>query len=235
MDRRKFILGLGALILPAGLGTLWAASGGVHVVRKGDTLSGLAVRYGVSVRELKQANGLNSDLIRIGQSLKIPESSRNTANLAAMLAGIRVDRSRWKYIVAHHSATKYGNAEIYDRNHRRRGMQNGLAYHFVIGNGVNSGDGEIEIGPRWRKQLEGGHVKRREINLQGIGICMVGNFEKSHPSRKQLASFRALVDHLGGNVLKNNYKFAVHKEIDRNHTVCPGRNFPVRAMHQRYG
>jgi hypothetical protein len=42
-----------------------------------------------------------------------------------------------------YSAIKDGNAASYDRAHRRRGMENGLAYHFVIGNGVDSGDGEI--------------------------------------------------------------------------------------------
>jgi len=227
--------GLAGLLLPAGFTALSAASTSLHNVSKGDTLSGIAVRYGVTVRDIKRANGLNSDLIKIGQSLKIPPSSSDLVDVEKLLSGTRVDRSRWKYIVGHHSATKYGNAEIYGRNHRRRGMSNGLAYHFVIGNGIDSGDGEIEIGPRWKKQLEGGHVRKREVNLEGIGICLVGNFEETHPSSKQLASFRQLVDHLGGDVLKNRYTFAVHKEIDRNHTVCPGRNFPVRAMHQRYG
>lgn len=235
MYRRNFIVGLAGLLLPVGLGNLWAAGGSVHIVRKGDTLSGLATRYGVSVSALKRANGLKSDLIKVGQSLKIPEMLPAGQDLSKLLAGIRVERGHWKYIVGHHSATKYGNAEIYNRNHLRRGMENGLAYHFVIGNGVDSGDGEIEVGPRWKKQLEGGHVRKREVNLQGIGICMVGNFEETHPSKKQLASFTALVDHLGGNVLRDRYKFAVHKEIDKNHTVCPGRNFPVKAMHQRYG
>jgi LysM repeat protein len=229
------MLGIAGLLLPVSAGKLWAANGSVHVVRKGDTLSALAVRYGVTVHDLKRANGLKSDLIKIGQSLNIPSAVAAGQDVRKLLSGIRVDRSRWKYIVGHHSATKYGNAEIYDRNHRRRGMQNGLAYHFVIGNGVDSRDGEIEIGPRWRKQLEGGHVRKREVNLQGVGICLVGNFQKTHPTRKQLASFTALVDHLGGDLMRNRYTFAVHKEIDRNHTVCPGRNFPVKAMHQRYG
>lgn len=235
MKRRHFIAGLAGLLLPAGLGTLWAAGESLHIVRRGDTLSGLALRYGVSVAELKRANALKSDLIRIGQTLKIPVSTAGTAEIARLLAGTRVDRGRWKYIVGHHSATKYGNAEIYERNHRRRGMQNGLAYHFVIGNGVDSGDGEIEVGPRWKKQLEGGHVRSREVNLHGIGICLVGNFQETHPSRKQINAFTRLVDYLGGDVLNNRYTFAVHKEIDRNHTVCPGRNFPVKAMHQRFG
>ena len=228
------MIGLAAVVLPGSLGALWA-NASVHVVRKGDTLSSLATRYGVTVNELKRVNNLKSDLIRIGQTLTVPLASGSGQDIHKLLAGTRVDVSRWKYIVGHHSATKFGNATIYDRNHRRRGMENGLAYHFVIGNGINSGDGEIEIGPRWKNQVEGGHVRRREINLQGIGICLVGNFQEIHPSRKQMASFTSLVDYLGRDVLKNNFTFAVHKEIDRNHTLCPGRNFPLKAMHARFG
>ena len=59
--------------------------------------------------------------------------------------------------------------------------------------------------------------------------------EKKKRQEEKLAAFKNLVDHLGGKVLNNRYTFAVHKEIDRNHTVCPGRNFPVKAMHLRYG
>ena len=43
-----------------------------HVVRKGDTLSGVASLYGVSLRQLRAANGLRSDVVRVGQKLTIP-------------------------------------------------------------------------------------------------------------------------------------------------------------------
>jgi nucleoid-associated protein YgaU len=43
-----------------------------HTVVKGDTLYGLARRYNTSVAKIKSANGLSSDLIRIGQRLRIP-------------------------------------------------------------------------------------------------------------------------------------------------------------------
>lgn len=42
------------------------------VVQKGDTLSGISSLAGVSVESIREANGLKSDVIRIGQVLKIP-------------------------------------------------------------------------------------------------------------------------------------------------------------------
>ena len=43
----------------------------VHIVRRGETLSHLSHRYGVSVRSIMKANGLRSSRIRIGQRLVI--------------------------------------------------------------------------------------------------------------------------------------------------------------------
>ncbi len=43
-----------------------------HKVKSGDTLSEIALRYGVSTRRLKSYNRLKNDQIRIGQVIKIP-------------------------------------------------------------------------------------------------------------------------------------------------------------------
>lgn len=43
-----------------------------HTVRKGDTLYGLAKRYGTSVSVIQRANGISGSTIRIGQKIKIP-------------------------------------------------------------------------------------------------------------------------------------------------------------------
>ena len=47
-------------------------SGSKYTVVKGDTLSAIARKKGSSVAKIKAANGLSSDLIRLGQTLKIP-------------------------------------------------------------------------------------------------------------------------------------------------------------------
>jgi len=44
-----------------------------HVVQKGDTLSSIAKSYGVTVADLKKANNLAGDDIKIGQKLVIPK------------------------------------------------------------------------------------------------------------------------------------------------------------------
>ncbi|WP_404591429.1 LysM peptidoglycan-binding domain-containing protein [Enterococcus sp. UD-01] len=46
-------------------------SGKTHVVKSGNTLWGLAQQYGTSVQKLKQLNNLASDIIYIGQTLKV--------------------------------------------------------------------------------------------------------------------------------------------------------------------
>ena len=43
-----------------------------HVIKRGDTLSEIAVRYRVSFKKLKDFNGLRNDTIQLGQTLKIP-------------------------------------------------------------------------------------------------------------------------------------------------------------------
>ena len=44
-----------------------------HKVSRGDSLSYIAFRYHVSATAIRQANHLNSDVIHIGQELKIPQ------------------------------------------------------------------------------------------------------------------------------------------------------------------
>ncbi len=57
--------------------------GKVHVVRRGDTLAKVAVRYGVSVAALSRANNLrNPNLIYVGQRLWIPTSNSAAASTA---------------------------------------------------------------------------------------------------------------------------------------------------------
>jgi len=135
----------------------------------------------------------------------------------------------WKYIVIHHSASSSGSAVEFDKYHReKRGWENGLGYHFVIGNGIGSGDGQIEIGGRWINQIDGAHAGVQEYNHHGIGICLVGNFNDSYPTAAQMASLSILVEYLQGRCRIPSENIIMHRHIRK--TECPGRNFPYYKL-----
>ena len=48
-------------------------SASAYSIKKGDTLSAIARKHGTTVSKLKAANGMSSDSIREGKSLKIPK------------------------------------------------------------------------------------------------------------------------------------------------------------------
>jgi hypothetical protein len=143
-----------------------------------------------------------------------------------------VKRRRWQFIVVHNSGTRQGNARAFDYYHRKvRRMQNGLAYHFVIGNGTSSGNGQIEIGDRWRRQINGGHVHSDYLNNISLGICLVGDFNRDQPTRAQLESCEELIRYLRercGKVGLRSIVVRPHREMNppRWATDCPGDDFP---------
>lgn len=143
-----------------------------------------------------------------------------------------VKRRRWQFIVVHNSGTRQGNARVFDYYHRHvRRMQNGLAYHFVIGNGTSTGNGQIEVGDRWRRQINGGHVHSDYLNNISLGICLVGDFNRSQPTRAQLDSCEELVRYLRqrcGKTDRGTIPVRPHREMNppRWATDCPGDDFP---------
>ena len=239
-SRRQFLLqhsrhaalAVGGLALFNPLDLLAATLGRYHVVKRGDNLTVIARRYGTTVSNLKIWNGLSSDIIIPGQ--KIYLKAQHSALPLTTINRPRINTSKWRNIIVHHSATGNGNAKIFDAAHRRRGMENGLAYHFVICNGTNgSADGKVEVGARWLRQIKGGHVKSETYNANSIGICVVGNFQEKWVTRRQQASLIALVDYLKNTTLRGRPRFRVHRELEQ--TVCPGKNFPVTKMHALFG
>lgn len=81
--RKAYIVGYGrpkyAAGANAGAGAGSAAkpsTSGTHTVKKGETLSQIAVRYGTTIQALVNANGIkNANVISVGQKLKIPAKS----------------------------------------------------------------------------------------------------------------------------------------------------------------
>ncbi|MSR76641.1 MAG: N-acetylmuramoyl-L-alanine amidase [Candidatus Omnitrophica bacterium] len=159
--------------------------------------------------------------IKSGQKLTIP----NVQGAKPIIP--LYPNSRWTHIVIHHTATHEGNAFTIDQIHHRRGFWNGLGYHFLINNGTDGKeDGQIEVGPRWVKQMQGAHANAAGMNEHGIGISLVGNFSERRVSRAELNALVFLVK-----TLQQYYKIPFinvirHGDVPGKNTECPGNNFP---------
>lgn len=210
-------------------------SGGVyHIVGSGQNLYRISKAYGVDMQVIMRANNIkNPNQIGVGEKLFIPKVASPVCVVRRAfekqepvenIVGPKQYKVRWRTITVHHSGTKEGNAESFDRNHRRRHM-GGLFYHFVIGNGTDSGDGEIEVGWRWARQIE--------VNRKGdIQICLVGNFSQQEISPAQYNSLLSLI-----RVLEQEYNIPTsrirrHNGLAGCFTECPGRKFPYQRLLQ---
>ncbi len=149
-------------------------------------------------------------------------------------------KHRWRYIVVHNSGTRQGNAKAFAYYHLKvRKMPNGLAYHFVIGNGTSSGNGQVETGNRWIRQINGGHVHSDYLNSIALGICLVGDFNSEKPTPEQMEALEELIRYLRNRVGKTERKYAVvkvHKDINPPQwpTDCPGDQFPDGWLYRKF-
>jgi N-acetylmuramoyl-L-alanine amidase len=149
----------------------------------------------------------------------------------------RLER-KWTAIVIHHSDTANGSATIFDKYHKEIKYWEGIGYDFVIGNGTNSGDGQVEVTFRWREQRTGAHCKTpgNWANERAVGICLVGNFNQTWPTARQMRSLVKLV-----RFLQDRYGIPKSRIYGHNTTPgardtdCPGKRFPMARLKSMLG
>lgn len=144
-----------------------------------------------------------------------------------------LQRDRWLRVVIHHSGSAFGSADTIAAEHAARGLQ-GLGYHFVIGNGQGSRDGELFVGARWLDQLPGAHVAGPEAawnNQHAIGICLVGDGDRRGFTPAQLARLTELVTTLSRQLGIPEDQVVLHRDLAP--TSSPGRMFPEASLRER--
>jgi hypothetical protein len=157
-------------------------------------------------------------------------------------------RGRWTSIVVHHSASDKSSPQSMHLYHlTQRGWKHGLGYHFVVGNGIGYPEGQVFVGSRWKRQLTGAHCRSRRgsffgawrpdnyFNEHGVGVCLIGNFEKSRPTERQLRALAELLAFLcdAGGISPN--RIYGHGEVT-GRTLCPGKHVNmdvIRRMARR--
>jgi N-acetyl-anhydromuramyl-L-alanine amidase AmpD len=164
------------------------------------------------------------------QALARSTSRRNGTPAAPRSWTPPVKSNRWECIVIHHSATDFGGARRFDKGHKDKGWDD-LGYHFVVGNGSDTRDGQVEVGPRWKEQRHGAHCRSPEdyYNEHGIGICLVGNFDEGPPTAAQTQNLTKLVRFLCRKYDIPASKVYTHGGVTHM-TACPGKHFNVKAL-----
>jgi hypothetical protein len=166
----------------------------------------------------------------------VPVATALTVDPAAATETIALDHTRWQSIVIHHSGTPSGSPDSLDRAHRSIGFAS-LGYHFVIGNGIDFGDGAVARGPRWIAQQPGAHVRERAagatpdaawFNEHGIAICLIGNGERRTFTDAQVRSLIDLVTDLQREFGIPDSQVFLHSDLTN--ATSPGRFFPVAAF-----
>ena len=143
-----------------------------------------------------------------------------------------------KYVVLHHSATNVtGDGSMladsimrYHQSKWKASFPNYVCdYHYMVGPTGKVFKGQPE-------EFAGWHATNYLINLESIGVCFLGNFEKERMSVSQFeAGVKLLKDIVNRydieseNVLR--HKDVVSDETGRkNSTLCPGKYFPYEEM-----
>lgn len=138
----------------------------------------------------------------------------------------------WEGIVIHDSRRLSGSAKSIDQEHTNAGL-GGLGYHFVLGNGKGSEDGQIEIGFRWQHQYVGAHSGGPQgdwRNRRAISICLVGDGDREPLTEKQIDSLTWLVRQL-----QQQFQISADRviiETDRTDGGA-GRLFPVAGFRRQ--
>lgn len=130
-----------------------------------------------------------------------------------------------KRIVVHHSASDI-DTTIQDihRWHLNRNYA-GVGYHYAV-----YPDGSIWRGrPEWARGAHAYQDPQHDANVDGIGICLIGNFQTEKPTEEQMESLVWLIQDIY-------IRFPGIAVIGHKHvmpTACPGALFPWKELYAR--
>jgi N-acetyl-anhydromuramyl-L-alanine amidase AmpD len=198
----------------------------------GPTSSASPAAWDADSQDPVQTGATASSRVRRASSTERLKPFVDESNANELMYPNKADRP-WRYIVLHHSAAPTGSYDQIDGEHRKILGIDGCGYHFVIGNGTGSKDGQIEVSQRWNNQKQGAHTRNartHDADEYGIGICLVGDFDQQPPSARQIAATQALINYLSKRYNISSSNVRTHAHLAATKTVCPGKYFPSEAI-----
>jgi hypothetical protein len=151
-------------------------------------------------------------------------STEGRASLDGVFATqVGAEPSRWKAIYIHHSKTPGGNAASVSQ------VDGACGDHFVIGNGQNAQDGQIQFTNRWDLQQPADPAPGvARVDPACITICLAGDFDNATPTATQLKRLGQLVQ-----TLQERHRIPASQVwiLDVPHTAAGvGKYFPTGAF-----
>lgn len=129
-----------------------------------------------------------------------------------------------KKLVVHHSASARSSTKKSDIDlwHKQRGFAQ-IGYHKVI-----ESNGSIVAGRP--EATQGAHAKG--TNSDSLGVCVVGNFEKEHPSPAQITSLISVLTDWCKVYKLNSSNIYGHTNVlgGTTKTSCPGKHLNASLL-----
>ena len=206
-----------------------------YVVKRGDTLSVIGKMFSVDYHVIADYNGIkNVNVIRVGQELKIPVNSANTAkkdscektplNIKTNLAhksnyGNQRDLSLIEVFLVFHYTGNDGDTDEANGKYFNGPNRNASAHYFVDDDSITNTVPENFVAYHCGTKKKYYHPKCRNSNSIGIEMCDTQKNGVYNLSPKTRANAIAL-----GKMLMKKYNIPISRVVrhyDVTHKICP--------------
>ncbi len=167
--------------------------------------------------------------VKYARALNAPQGKWKhlTREMRARIDATGLSTGRWRRIELDSSGTEIGDARTLGQFQKDvQGVKGGLAWHFLIGNGTRSDDGEIEAGPRWDHQVPAA-MALAGSDVETLHVALVGDFHHHAVTDAQLAALDELVDYLRA-------KIGLVEVEGRDKGRALGKWFPEKMLESAY-
>ena len=129
-----------------------------------------------------------------------------------------------QFIIIHHTQRNNDWPSFIRWRHRHLRRWDDIGYHYIIGNTRPfTKDGKIYIGRA--ENVEGAHALG--YNFKSIGVCLIGNFNKTFPSEKQMNSLVTIIKQVTSHHKISVENILGHGELPNGKKSCPGKNIDM--------
>jgi hypothetical protein len=226
------------------------------MAQEGDTLAGIATRYGIDLGDLIAANNLNDNVLEPGEAIFVPGGTIPEPQPAPVEQPQAVEigafafhpRKAWTAtsidasnadimgkplrITVHHTGLEehlaYDGIELLRRIESAHRAQGwaGIGYHFII-----DANGSVWEGRPLK--FQGAHA-RGDNNIKNIGITLAGDFNDRTPNPAMLKALQTSLDGLRRHFGIPKHRIFGHQKFVT--TDCPGaRVMPMVAYYRKTG